>query len=82
MPRCPPGSLRSVQLPLDHLVEKRDRAVCHQHSNGRRSQSRIMFLKNSIESYYSVLLYTEERNGIFNRIESSTEESIENGNLK
>ncbi len=28
MPRCPPGSLRSVQLPLDHLVEKRDRAVC------------------------------------------------------
>ncbi len=31
MPRCPPGSLRSVQLPLDHLVEMRDRAVCHQH---------------------------------------------------
>ncbi len=26
MPRCPPGSLRSVQLPLDHLVEMRDRA--------------------------------------------------------
>ncbi len=37
MPRCLPGSLRSVQLPLDHLVEKRDRAVCHQRSNGRRS---------------------------------------------
>ncbi len=37
MPRCPPGSLRSVQLPLDHLVEKRDRAVCHRRSNGRRS---------------------------------------------
>ncbi len=37
MPRCPPGSLRSVQLPLDHLVEMRDRAVCHQHRNGRRS---------------------------------------------
>ncbi len=35
--RCPPGSLRSVQLPLDHLVEMRDRAVCHQHRNGRRS---------------------------------------------
>ncbi len=33
MPRCLPGSLRSVQLPLDHLVEMRDRAVCHQHSN-------------------------------------------------
>ncbi len=30
MSRCSPGSLRSVQLPLDHLVEKRDRAVCHQ----------------------------------------------------
>ncbi len=39
MLRCPPGSLRSVQLPLDHLVEKRDRAVCHRRSNGRRSQS-------------------------------------------
>ncbi len=37
MSRCLPGSLRSVQLPLDHLVEKRDRAVCHQHSTGRRS---------------------------------------------
>ncbi len=37
MPRCPPGSLRSVQLPLDHLVEKRDRAVGHRRSNGRRS---------------------------------------------
>ncbi len=37
MPRCPPGSLRSVQLPLDHLVEMRDRAVCHQQRNGRRS---------------------------------------------
>ncbi len=37
MPRCPPGSLRSVQLPLDHLVEMRDRAVCHQRINGRRS---------------------------------------------
>ncbi len=37
MPRCPPGSLRSVQLPLDHLVEMRDRAVCHQCRNGRRS---------------------------------------------
>ncbi len=34
MQRCPLGSLRSVQLPLDHLVEMRDRAVCHQHSNG------------------------------------------------
>ncbi len=30
MQRCSPGSLRSVQLPLDHLVEKRERAVCHQ----------------------------------------------------
>ncbi len=30
MPRCLPSSLRSVQLPLDHLVEMRDRAVCHQ----------------------------------------------------
>ncbi len=29
MPRCLPGSLRSVQLPLDHLAEMRDRAVCH-----------------------------------------------------
>ncbi len=37
MPRCPPGSLRSMQLPLDHLVEMRDRAVCHQRRNGRRS---------------------------------------------
>ncbi len=37
MPRCLPGSLRSVQLPLDHLVEMRDRAVCHQHRNGRRN---------------------------------------------
>ncbi len=37
MPRCPPGSLRSVQLPLDHLVEMRDRAVCHQRRNGRRN---------------------------------------------
>ncbi len=37
MPRCPPGSLRSVQLPLDHLVEMRDRAVCHQHRNGRKT---------------------------------------------
>ncbi len=36
MPRCPPGSLRSVQLLLDHLVEMRDRAVCHQRRNGRR----------------------------------------------
>ncbi len=37
MQRCPSGSLRTVQLPLDHLVEMRDRAVCHQHSNGRRN---------------------------------------------
>ncbi len=37
MPRCPPGSLRSVQLPLDPLVEMRDRAVCHQRRNSRRS---------------------------------------------
>ncbi len=36
-PRCLPGSLRSVQLPLDHLVEMRDRAVCHQRRNGRRN---------------------------------------------
>ncbi len=34
---CPPGSLRSLQLPLDHQVEMRDTAVCHQHSNGRRN---------------------------------------------
>ncbi len=35
--RCLPGSLRySVQLPLDHLVEMKDRAV-YQYSNGRRS---------------------------------------------
>ncbi len=27
MPKCLPGSLRSMQLPLDHLVEKRDIAV-------------------------------------------------------
>ncbi len=26
-----------MQLPLDHLVEMRDRAVCHQRRNGRRS---------------------------------------------
>ncbi len=37
MPRCVPGSLRSVQLLLDQLVEMRDRAVCHQRRNGRRS---------------------------------------------
>ncbi len=29
MPRC-------VQLTFDHLVEMRERSVCHQHSNGRR----------------------------------------------
>ncbi len=29
MRRCPPDSLRSVQLRLDHLVDMRDRAVCH-----------------------------------------------------
>ncbi len=37
MPRCLPGSRRSAQLPLDHLVEVRDRAVCHQRINGRRN---------------------------------------------
>ncbi len=37
MPKCLPGSLRSLQQPLDHLVEKRDRAVCHQRSNGKSS---------------------------------------------
>ncbi len=37
MPRCPPGSLKSVQLLLDHQVERRDIAVCHQHSNGKIS---------------------------------------------
>ncbi len=26
-----------MQLPLDPLVEMRDRAVCHQRSNGRRN---------------------------------------------
>ncbi len=31
MPKCPQVSLRSMQLSLDHLVEIRDRAVCHQH---------------------------------------------------
>ncbi len=36
-PRCLPGSLWFVQLPLDHLIEKRDRAVCHQCNNGRKS---------------------------------------------
>ncbi len=36
-PRCLPGSLRSVQLLLDHLVEMRDRAVCHQRRNGRKA---------------------------------------------
>ncbi len=37
MQRCPPGSLISVQLLLVHLVEMRDRAVCHQHRNGREA---------------------------------------------
>ncbi len=37
MQRCPAGSLRSVQLPLDYQVEMRDTAVCHHHSNGRRN---------------------------------------------
>ncbi len=37
MPRCPPGSLRSMQLLLDCLVEMNGRAVCHQHSNGWRN---------------------------------------------
>ncbi len=41
MPWCLPSSLRSVQLPLDHLVEMRDRAVCHQRSNGRRSHAPV-----------------------------------------
>ncbi len=35
MPRCLPGNLRSMQLRLNCLVEMKDRAVCHQHSNGR-----------------------------------------------
>ncbi len=41
MPRCPPGSLRSVQLPLDHLVEMSDPTVCHRHRNGRRSHAPV-----------------------------------------
>ncbi len=30
-------SLRSIQLLLDCLVEMKDRALCYQHSNGRRN---------------------------------------------
>lgn len=30
MPRYSLGSMRSVQLPSDHLVEMKERAVCHQ----------------------------------------------------
>ncbi len=56
MLRCPPGSLRSVQLPLDHLVEKRDRAVCHQRSNGRRSHVPVMMGPSDV-------VYVEKRRG-------------------
>lgn len=27
MPKCPPGSLRSVQQPLNHLVDMKDKVV-------------------------------------------------------
>ncbi len=39
MPRCSPGSLRLIQLLLDCLdcLEMKDRAVCHQHSKGKRN---------------------------------------------
>ncbi len=52
----PPGSLRSVQLPLDHLVEKRDRAVCHRRSNGRRSHVPVWWVP-------VIVVYVEKRRG-------------------
>ncbi len=42
MPRCLPGSLRSMKLLLDCLVEINDRAVCYQHSNGRRNHVLVL----------------------------------------
>ncbi len=54
MPRCPPGSLRSVQLLLDHLVEMRDRAVCHQ----RRNVGNHMLYDGT-----SDVVYVEKRRG-------------------
>ncbi len=55
MPRCPPGSLRSVQLPLDHLGgEMSDRAVCHQRRSGRRSHGMMGA---------SDVVYVEKRRG-------------------
>ncbi len=44
-------SLRSLQLPLDHLVEMRDRAVCH---HGRRSHLQV---------WSSDVVYVEKRRG-------------------
>ncbi len=48
-----------MQLPLDHQVEMRDRAVCHQRRNGRRSryfpQCLAMRLKPEHRSVYTVL---------------------------
>ncbi len=54
MPRCLPSSLRSVQLPLDHLVEMRDRAVCHQRRNGRRSH---------VPVWWDPVVYAEKKRG-------------------
>ncbi len=49
------GSLRSVQLPLDHQVEKRDRAACHRCSNDRRACACMMGPSD--------VVYVEKRRG-------------------
>ncbi len=51
MPRCLPGSLRSVQILLDHLVEMRARAVCHQHSNGRSTYKHMSYTAHVIQAH-------------------------------
>ncbi len=57
MPRCPPGSLRSVQL--DHLVGIKNRAVCNQHSSVRRSHVSILWVP--VMYIYAFYIYAFSR---------------------
>ncbi len=77
MPRCLPSSLRSVQLPLDHLVEMRVRNVCHQRRNGRRSDKHTAQIQQELTCTQRCILQLEQE--VLERQEGT--EEVEQGTL-
>ncbi len=68
MLRFLPGSLRCMQLLLNHLVEMKDRAVGHQHSNG---MEKLHYIAKSIGTPLS-----NERFDYFSNFHQSTNRNV------